>query len=150
MDKQKQGESWWRRGWLCEQKQLCAQENPVKRFENYKYSHICAYGVEDDRTSATYNTPGHNHNRNATQQNMMGRTTKGSHKMTMPSQTGRQLNHHWKKTGPIVVVSRNDFIVNSIYNVSRRLCFPLKLYISMLLGMGSRLEPSPQLLDHRE
>ena len=70
------------------------QKTPYRIFSNYNYCKSCGGHIHDDHTSMTCKTPGPNHDRNATRQNMMGGSTAGMHKTIMPEQCGRVANRH--------------------------------------------------------
>ena len=65
------------------------QETPYRIFSNYNYCHTCGGHVSNHHTSATCKTPGPNHNRNTTEQNIMRGSTTGMHITIMLEQCGR-------------------------------------------------------------
>ena len=65
------------------------EKTPFRCFENHNYCWTHGHHVEDDHTSATCTMPRPGHQAAATKQNTMGGSNRGSHKVIMPSQSGR-------------------------------------------------------------
>ena len=65
------------------------EKTPFRCYENNNYCWTHGHHVEDDHTSATCTMPQPGHQASATKQNTMGGSNGGSHKIIMPSQSGR-------------------------------------------------------------
>ena len=64
--------------------------HPVKRFANMNYCHTHGADIDDAHNSATCARPGPFHNYQATRNNTMGGSIRGTHKTIMPSVGGHQ------------------------------------------------------------